>query len=302
MLNILEKAEVLIPVVTPFREDWRVDYALLSELCEWLTHTGRCDGIILTGTNGEFWALSYQERVECYQTVLNNLKGKTPVIAATGCNSTKETLELTKEAEYIGADMAMVIVPPYGRPQQEEIYSHFASVASAVSFPIMIYNIPSFTGANIEPETVARLSPYEHIIAIKDEAGKHATQTADYIEITGGRLKIYNGDDKQVLQALGEGAYGLVSGGAHVIGRELKQIVKDFKSGNLQTAQENYRRLLPFLKSLHQSGRENPVSLLKSSLDVIGFHVGPPRLPFIPAKQEELTTIQSIINNLGISR
>jgi 4-hydroxy-tetrahydrodipicolinate synthase len=287
MKTILDQAEVLIPLVTPFDATGNLERNVLKTLLDWLVETGRCDGVILTGTNGEFWALDDVEKLDCYRIAVQQWKGKVPIIAATGCTATRETIHLTKEAEHLGVDMAMVIVPPYGKPEPEGIYRHFAAVAEAVTIPLMIYNIPTFTGTNIDVETVARLAQYDHIIAIKDEAGVHATQTADFIQATGGRMKVYNGDDKHILQALAEGAFGLVSGGAHVIGKELKQVVKDFKAGRLAEAQTNYRRFIPFLKSLHQSGRANPVPLLKASLEIIGLPVGPPRLPFYPATEEE---------------
>jgi len=195
--------KILTPLVTPFKEgDQSVDYAAAVSIAEKLIEDNMADSIILTGTTGEFFTMSFEERVKLFKIIKDAVGNKIPLMAGVGCSSTIETVALAKKAQELGFEIMMVVSPYYTKPTQKELYNHFKKVAESVNIQMMLYNIPIFTGVNINPETVAKLSEIENIIAIKEEAELNPKQVTEFINATPDDFIIYCGDDPMILEAL----------------------------------------------------------------------------------------------------
>ena len=213
--------QILCPLVTPYDTNEEVNYKAYEDLIEYLIQNDLCDSLIVTGTTGEASLLTFDERVRLMETALKASAGRKPVIAGTGCASTKETIALTKKAEELGIELCMVVAPYYNKPTQNGIYNHYKAVANSVHINILLYNIPIFVGVNVDAPTVRELSKIENIIGIKDEAGINPTQITDFILATediNSEFVIFNGDDIMLLPTVVQGAMGVVSGGAHIFG------------------------------------------------------------------------------------
>lgn len=292
---------VLIPLVTPFHGDGEIDHQTLGELAEMVIERNFCDSVIVGGTTGEFISLTYEERVSIFHTVKEAVDGRVPIIAGTGAAYTKHAIMLTHEAERLGFDTAMVVAPYYLKPTQEGIYRHFKAVAESTRLPVMLYNIPLFTGVNIEPDTLAALSQIGNILAIKEEAGINPTQTSEFYLDTPDRFAVYCGDDTMVLQTLVQGGVGVVSGGSQVIGDRMKAMIDLFMKGDAIGSSKISRELFPFFKALNQNGRVNPIPILRAAISMTWKDVGNPRLPLLPATEAESQHVRAILSSLGVA-
>ena len=291
---------VLIPLVTPFDDEGAINYKALTALVEYLIGHDYLDSLVVCGTTGEFYALSFAERVEILRVIKETVGNRVPLIAGTGSAYTIETIKLTQEAERLGYDCAMVVAPYYQKATQEGLYQHFKAVAASTSLPIMLYNIPLFTGVNLEPETVGRLCAIQNIMALKEEAGLNPTQMTHYRFVMPKDRVIYCGDDTMVLQTLPQGSSGVVSGGSHIVGDLMKKMIAAYRRGDVTGASELYFKLMPFFKALNQNGRINPIPILKAAITIAtGIDVGPTRLPNMPATDEEKEVVASILRRLG---
>jgi len=294
---------VIIPLVTPFKDDESVDYEKIQELANWIISKNYCDSLIVNGTTGEFYALNFEERENILKAVKEAANGKVPLIAATGFGSTIETIKMTKKAEEIGYDAAMVVVPYYSKTTQEGIYEHFSEIAKSTALPLVIYNIPLFTGLNIEPMTVGKLvRNFSNIKAIKEEAGLNATQTSDFVlETLGKDFEVYSGDDTMTVQVMSQGGVGVVTGGGHVIGDIMKDLVQQYLSNrNISKITDLHLKLYKFFKLLYQNGRVNPIPILKSAVSLhTGIDIGKPRLPLHPATKEEISVIVKVLKDIN---
>ena len=242
MNQFVEKyGQILLPLITPYDANEEVDYGKYAELIEYLIQNDLCDSLIVTGTTGEASLLTFDERVKLMETAVKTAAGRKPVIAGTGCASTKETIALTNKAVDLGIETCLVVCPFYNKPTQEGLYRHFKALAEATKADIMLYNIPIFVGVNLEAETVRRLAALPNIVGVKDEAGINPTQVTDFFLATQDvdpDFAIYNGDDVMLLPTIVQGAMGLVSGGAHIFGHEIRAIFKAFAEGDNQRAKE----------------------------------------------------------------
>ncbi|MEI3175066.1 MAG: dihydrodipicolinate synthase family protein [Lachnospiraceae bacterium] len=188
----------------------------------------------MTGTTGEASLCTFDEREKLFETAVKTAAGRKPVIAGTGCASTKETISLTKKAEELGIELCPIVCPFYNKPTQEGIYNHYKKIAESTKADILLYNIPIFVGVILEPATVARLAAVENIVGVKDEAGVTPTQVTDFFLATKDvdpDFSIYNGDDVMLLPTIVQGAMGIVSGGAHIYGHEIRAIFAAFEKG-----------------------------------------------------------------------
>jgi 4-hydroxy-tetrahydrodipicolinate synthase len=292
---------IIVPLVTPFTRDTQeVDFKATEKLIEHLISKNYCDSILVAGTTGEFNTLLYDERIELFKFVKKIVAGRRPLVAGTGAASTKETVSLTKKAEELGYDAAMVVAPYYCKPTQEGIYMHFKTIAQSTSLPIMLYNIPLFTGVNIDPSTVGRLAEIKNILGIKDEAGINPTQMTEYARVTPDHFTIYNGDDIMVLCGMVQGAAGVVSGGSHVIGDKMRNMIDLFLAGKVKEAEKIHKALDPLFKSWSPIGGVNPIPGLKAAIELMGTKVGPPRLPLVESTKEEKELIKKQLMGLGL--
>jgi 4-hydroxy-tetrahydrodipicolinate synthase len=292
--------QIIVPLVTPFTNSGDLNYEAAAKLVDHLIGKKYCDAILVAGTTGEFHALTNAERVELFRVVKEAAAGRVALVAGTGAGSTREALLLTQEAEKLGYDAAMVVSPYYCKPNQEGIYGHFEAVARGTSLPIMLYNIPLFSGVNINPETVAKLSGIKNIGGIKDELGLNPTQMTEYALVTPEDFSIYNGDDIMTLCGLVQGAAGTVSGGSHLVGNKVRTMMELFLSGKNEQALQIHLALDPFFKALCPNRRVNPIPVLKAALEIAGHPVGPPRLPLDSATVQERDQIREHLVRLEV--
>lgn len=290
---------VLIPMITPFTKDFTVDHNRIYDEVEYLIQEDRCDSLIIAGTNGEFYALRHEERIQLFKTAKEAVRGRLPLIAGTGANDTREVIELSKQAEALGYDALMILPPYFGNPTQDEIEDHFRHIAKAVSLPILLYNIPLFTGVNIRPVTTSRLAQDKQFIGIKEEAGINPLQATDTLLCTPDDFVVYCGDDVMTLQVLIQGGSGVVSGGSHVVGDLMKQQIASFLSGDVAKAQDLYLKTYPFFRALVPGERANPVPLTRAALRLAGLDVGHPRPPLRPASEPEIERLYAAMSALG---
>lgn len=290
---------VSVPPVTPFTDAEDVAFDVMGELIDHIIRNDFCDSIILTGTTGEFHTMSDEERLEVWKAGQNAIAGRVPVIVGVGAASTRSTIKLAKQAEALGVDAAMVVLPYYSRPTQQGIEQHFRAVAAATSLPLMVYNIPLFTGVNMEPDTLKRLLDVPNIKGIKEEAGIQPTQATAFALNTPEDFSIYCGDDTMVLQVLPQRGVGVVSGGSAMIGGHMKEMIAAWFRGDNRRAVEIYFALAPFFAALNQNGRINPIPILRAAIEIgTGIQVGPPRRPLTPATEEEIAVIRPVVEQL----
>ena len=291
---------VLAPLVTPFDDRDELNTEALANLVDFVIRKDYADTLIVAGSTGEFYALSREERLLAFATVKEANAGRLPLMAGTGAATTREAVAYTREAEKLGYDCVMVVNPYYQKATQEGLYRHFKAVAEATKLPVVLYNIPLFTGVNIEPETLKRLFGIPNILGIKEEAGIQPLQTTLYKLVAPDAFTIYCGDDPMVLQSFPQGAVGVVSGGSLVLGDLIKHMIQLYWNGDVEGASEMYLKLFPFFQSLAPNGRVNPIPVLKSVITkTSGIDMGQPRLPSLGATKEELTAIEAVLEPLG---
>ncbi|WP_156857806.1 4-hydroxy-tetrahydrodipicolinate synthase [Oceanobacillus sp. AG] len=283
---------LLTAMVTPFDKHGEVDYGRTSKLIEHLLDTGT-DGLVVAGTTGESPTLTTREKVELFKYVVKEVNGKVPVLAGTGSNNTRASIELTREVESIGIDGIMLVVPYYNKPSQEGLYQHFSQIAASTSLPVMLYNIPGRSSVNMTPETIIRLSQVDNIVSVKEASGD-LDAVSQIIEETGDDFSVYSGDDGMTLPILSIGGTGVVSVAAHVIGKDMRAMVQNFLDGNVTEAAGIHRRIVPVVKALFQAPSPSPV---KEALNEINVPVGSVRLPLIPLSDVEKANLtQTLVN------
>lgn len=287
---------VLTAMATPFDESGGVDYGQATVLAKHLIANGS-DGIVVAGTTGESPTLSDEEKIRLFRTVKEAVGGRAAVVAGSGTNDTKHSIDLTKEAQRAGADGILLVNPYYNRPSQDGLYAHFRTVAESTSLPCMLYNIPSRTGVNCLPETIAKLSEIPNITAVKEASG-NLDQASEIRRRTKAVFRIYSGDDSLTLPILSVGGSGVVSVAAHLVGREISEMVKTYERGDVGKALSIHIRLFPLFKVLFIT--TNPVPL-KAALNLSGVNVGKPRLPLVEATAKEKEQIQSVLKELALA-
>ena len=296
--------KILVPMVTPFKQDQSVDYDAAVSVAERLIEEKKADSLILTGTTGEFFTMNLDERVKIFEVVRNAVGDKIPLIAGTGAVSTIETIALGKKAQKLGYDLVMVVSPYYTRPSQKELYNHFKTVAAEIKINLIMYNIPIFAGVNIDPETVAELARIENIVGIKEEAEINPKQITAYLNSTPEDFIIYCGDDAMILEAFAQGGEermgGVVSGGSHLIGDRLRRMIDTFLEGNVEEAAKMQQAFLPLFRALSPGDRSNPACILKGAMKMLGYDAGIPRLPLTPGTEQELAEVKRIMAELKI--
>lgn len=295
---------ILVPMVTPFKDDQSLDLEKARTLARLLVESGRADTLIICGTTGEFAAMTFEERVALFGAVRDAVGDKIPLIAGTGCISTTETIRLSQKTREMGYECIMVIAPYFNKPNQNQIYEHFRLVAESVDLPVILYNIPIFTGVNIAPETLGRLAEFSNIVAIKEEAELNPKQITAYLNVTPDDFIIYNGDDTMILEAFAQGGArrvgGVVSGASHLLGGQVREMIHDFLSGEVEKAAQMQRRLFPLLRVMGQNQRINPVALLKEAMKLGGMDGGIPRLPFTKGTREEVGEVRRVMEAMDL--
>jgi len=304
MFNKEKYGKILTPMVTPFKEDQSVDYEAAVSIAKKLVEDNIADTIIIGGTTGEFFTMNFEERVKLFEVIKEAVGDKIPLIPGVGAASTKETVELAKKAEELGFETVMVVAPYYTKPNQNQLYLHFKKVAESVNMNIMVYNIPIFTGVNVNPETLAELSKIKNVVAVKEEAELNPKQMTDFINSTPDDFIVYCGDDTMVLEAFAQGGAkrigGIISGASHIIGKQLKNMIEIFLQGKIEEAAEMQQKFLPLYRIMGQNGRFNPCALLKEAMKMVGYNAGIPRLPLTPGTEEEIAEVKRVMKELKV--
>src|SRR5438309_5785907 len=285
--------EVLTAIVTPLRPDGSIDFERFSELALHLVENGS-DGLVVAGTTGESPTLSDDERLELFRVAVDTLGGRGTVVAGTGTYSTAHSVHLTREANELGVDGFLVVTPYYNKPPPRGIVEHFKAIAAVSDRPIVVYNIPGRVVLNIEPETIAQLAEIPTVKAVK-QANDDLGQARRIVEETG--LDLYAGDDNLIHPFLELGGVGGVCVHTHVVGPQVKQMVRAFKDGEVEAAGAIDEELEPAYELLRVA--TNPIAI-KAALNLLGHEVGGLRLPLVEATEDEVARVRGCLERLGV--
>lgn len=282
--------QVITAMATPFDANGEIDFQATTNLVEHLINNGS-DGIVVAGTTGESPTLSTDEKVALFVHVVTVADGRAKIIAGTGSNNTRASVALTRQAEQAGVDGIMLVTPYYNKPSQEGMYRHFEAIANATTLPVMLYNIPGRSVVNLSVDTIVRLSLIDNITCVKEASGD-LDAASEIIERTSSDFAVYSGDDSLTLPMLSVGGTGIVSVAAHIIGNEMQEMIKLFRTGDTVGAAALHRKLLPTMKALFAAPSPSPV---KAALNLSGVPVGGVRLPMLALTEEETATLQQFL-------
>lgn len=287
---MVQFGQIATAMVTPFDNKGNIDFAKTTQLVNYLIENGT-DSLVVAGTTGESPTLTTEEKLALFRHVVDVVDGRVPVIAGTGSNNTRVSIELTKKAEQIGVDAVMIVAPYYNKPNQEGIYQHYKAIAESTSLPVMVYNIPGRAVVNISVETIVRLSEIPNIVAVKDASGNLDAMT-EIIAKTRDDFMLYSGDDGLTLPVLAIGGKGVVSVASHIIGNEMKEMIEAFMSGDNKKAATIHQQLLPIMKALFAAPSPVPV---KTALQLKGLDVGSVRLPLVQLTEQERLQLMHVL-------
>lgn len=287
---------VLTAMITPFKEDGSVNYEVAEQLAVHLAENGT-DTLVVCGTTGESPTLTWDEEYQLFQVVQKAVAGKAKVMAGTGSNSTQEAIAATQKAAKIGLDGSLQVVPYYNKPPQSGLYHHFKAIAqSCPDLPLMLYNVPSRTSQNLQPETVARLAEIPNIVAIKEATGNF-DQASQIRRLTPDDFAIYSGDDSFTLAILAIGGSGVVSVASHLVGNPLQEMIQAYEAGKTAKAREIHLKLFSLFKVLFCT--TNPIPL-KAALNLQGWEVGSPRPPLGDLPTEFQPGLEEVLKELSL--
>jgi 4-hydroxy-tetrahydrodipicolinate synthase len=290
---MIDIGKVLIPLPTPFGDDYQVCFNRVKKLAEQVNALEFTDSIIVAATSGEFTSMTFDEKLELFKVVKKEI-GNTPLITGTGTTTTQETIDLTKAAEDAGVDVAMIVPPYYSRPSQEEIYIHFERIAEKTKLPMMVYNV-GFTGVNMTADTIARCSQIDNIFCIK-EIGTNPLQVAETLMKSAKGFKIYSGSAALAPAILAQGGVGVVC--EPLIGGSVRSLIDAYLSGDIRKGLDIYFTLISYFKIYE--GKSNPVPTLKYAMQLAGYEVGKPRPPLTELKDEARDKVKATLDKLGI--
>ncbi|MDD3653097.1 MAG: 4-hydroxy-tetrahydrodipicolinate synthase [Desulfotomaculaceae bacterium] len=283
---------VITAMVTPFYDNLKINFSQAKKLACQLVDSGS-DGLVIAGTTGESPVLSKEEKIELFNTIVEQVGGKATVIAGTGSNSTADSILLTQAAQKAGVDGVLLVAPYYNKPTQEGLYRHFKAIAESTDLPVMLYNIPGRTSINILPETVVRLSRISNIVAIKESSGS-MDQVSELKRLLPEHYAIYSGDDSLTLPILSLGGKGVVSVASHLVGQQIKEMINAYTSGNTALATKIHLDLMPIFKGMFITTNPAPV---KAALNLKGMQVGGLRLPMAEVTDLEREKIKTLLEN-----
>jgi len=286
---------LLTAMVTPFNEKGEVDYGQAKRLALALINSGS-EGLLVVGTTGESPTLVREEELRLFREVKSVVGERGMVIAGTGSNSTAEALEATKEAERVGVDACLLVVPYYNKPTQEGLYQHFKTIAQSTSLPCILYNVPSRTVVSLSADTTIRLSQIDNIVGVKEASG-NLDQISKIISNTRDDFLVYSGNDGDTFPIMVLGGYGVISVASHLVGNQLKEMIDNITNGEIDKAASIHHRLLPLINALFILS--NPIPL-KYALNYIGFNVGKPRLPLTEPDEKSAAFIKDALKNCQI--
>ena len=282
-------------IVTPMQEDGSLDLACLRRLLDWHIAEGS-DGIVVVGTTGESPTVTVEEHCQIIQTVVEHVAGRVPVVAGTGANSTREAIELADFARKAGASAHLSVVPYYNKPSQEGLYRHFKTIAEAVDLPMVLYNVPGRTGADLQNDTTLRLATVPNIVGIKDATGNIERGT-DLLKRRPAEFTVLSGDDATALSLTLLGGDGVISVTANVAPRLMHEMIAAGMAADVKTARELNFRLLGLHKQLFLEANPIPVKWACATMGVIPYGL---RLPLTPLAAEFHERVRTAMREAGI--
>ncbi|RIK11129.1 MAG: 4-hydroxy-tetrahydrodipicolinate synthase [Acidobacteria bacterium] len=286
---------VLTAMVTPFDSNGAVDIEAARTLARHLIDHGS-DGLVVVGTTGESPTLKDSEKRALIEAVAEVCSGRASVVAGSSTYDTEHSVSLSRDAAASGADALMAVTPYYSRPSQAGIASHFKAIAESTDLPVILYNIPGRTGTLIEVETVIELSTHPNIVGIKDATGNLA-MTSRVVAETPEDFSVYSGDDVLTLPMLAVGGVGVISVASHVAGTLISEMIEAFTAGNVGEARATHLRLLKLFSLLFAEPNPGPV---KAACEIMGFTVGPPRLPMQAASEDLAVKLRDELARLDL--
>lgn len=281
-------------IVTPFTEKG-VNFKEFEKLIE-NQIANKIDALVVCGTTGESSTMTPEERKETIKFAVEVVHKRVPVIVGTGSNCTKSAIEMTKFAESVGVDGALVVTPYYNKTTQDGLVAHYKAIAKETNLPIILYNVPSRTGVNILPKTCQELSKLKNIVAIKEASG-NLSQVAEIANLCGDELNIYSGNDDQILPVLSVGGIGVISVLSNIMPEFTHTMVEDFLSGNLEKAKEAQIKAIPLIKVLFSEVNPIPV---KAALNLQGYDCGVPRMPLVAMSRQNQDMLKKEMDKMKI--
>lgn len=285
-----------VAIVTPMKENGEVNFEKLGEILEEQI-AGQTDAIIICGTTGESSTLTHEEHLDAIKYTIDKVNKRIPVIAGTGSNCTQTAIYLSQEAEKYGADGLLLVTPYYNKATQKGLIEHYTAIANSVKLPIILYNVASRTGCNIEPKTAAYLAEHvENIVAIKEASG-NISQVAEIAALTQGKMDIYSGNDDQIVPILSLGGKGVISVLSNVAPQYTHDIVAKFMEGKVEECRDMQLKALPLIHALFCEVNPIPV---KTALNLMGKEVGPLRMPMTEMEEAHQEVLKKAMKDFGI--
>ncbi len=284
-----------VAIVTPMNADGSINFDVLGENIEYQIANGT-DAIIICGTTGESSTMTDEEHVECIRYCIEKVNKRVPVIAGTGSNDTKYAIDLSKQAEALGADALLVVTPYYNKTSQRGLIAHFTAIADSVNIPIILYNVPSRTGVNIALDTYVTLSKHKNIVAVKEASG-NISAIAKIIEKCGNDLDVYSGNDDQIVPIMALGGKGVISVLSNVAPKETHEIAQYCLDNNIAKAAEMQIKYLDLANNLFIDVNPIPV---KEAMNLMGMNAGECRLPLVKMEQSKIDTLKASLKNAGL--
>lgn len=281
-----------VAIITPFHDNGNVNFEKLEQFIDFQIEN-ETDAIVICGTTGEAPTLTDDEHLECIRIAVSRAKGKIPVIAGTGSNDTMHSIELTLKAKALGVDGSLQVTPYYNKTTQKGLIEHFTAIGKAADLPMILYNVPSRTGLNITPNTAYELSKLDFIVGIKEASG-NISQVAEIAARCGDTLPIYSGNDDQIVPILSLGGKGVISVLSNVAPKQTHDIVKLYLDGKTNESLKLQLELLPIINALFCEVNPIPV---KEALNIMGFGVGPCRLPLTKMEATNIETLKNALSN-----
>ncbi len=285
-----------VAIVTPFHEDGSIHYEKFAQLVEEQI-AGGTDAIIVCGTTGESSTLTHEEHLDLIRFCVETVKGRVPVVAGTGSNCTQTAVYLSQEAEKYGADALLLVTPYYNKATQNGLFAHYKKVADSVKLPIILYNVPSRTGCNIQPQTAVRLcTEVENIVGIKEASG-NISQVAKLQSLADGKVDVYSGNDDQIVPILSLGGKGVISVLSNVAPGQTHDICQKFFDGDVEGSMQEQLRAIDLCDALFCEVNPIPV---RAALNLMGKEVGPARMPLSEMEPQNVERLKKAMQEYGI--
>lgn len=285
-----------VAIVTPMKENGDVDFEQFGKLIEFQIENGT-DAIIVCGTTGEASTLTHEEHLETIRYCVKKTAGRVPVIAGTGSNCTETAIYLSKEAQKDGVDGLLLVSPYYNKATQNGLYQHFKKIAESVSVPVLLYNVPSRTGCNIQPETVVRLcTDVENIVGVKEASGNIA-QIVRLAALADGKVDFYSGNDDQIVPILSLGGKGVISVLSNVAPRQTHEICQKFFDGDLEGSRKLQLEAMDLCSALFSEVNPIPV---KKALNLMGMQAGSLRMPLTEMEEANAVKLEKAMKAYGL--